>query len=79
MNVKGKALFKEGNHRDSVRVFETLIETDPYSPQVVESMSFLVESYFLMGRYVKCLTTIEKLVDLYPKRSIDGKGTDEDG
>ena len=69
---RGKGLFEGRQYAASAKVLAEFIETYPYSPQVVDSMFLLVESYFLMDRYVECLTTVEQLVDLYPKNPLTG-------
>ena len=69
---KGQTYLREKNYIAAAQIFERLVSGVMGQDLEIESRYLLVESYFLMGDFVKSLVAIEALVDLYPRHKFTG-------
>lgn len=69
---KAKAAFRKEDFELANSSFQNLIEKYPTSSHVAEAHFLLAEGYFRLGDYDGAVTTIEKMIDIFPENELTG-------
>ncbi|MCB0391100.1 MAG: tetratricopeptide repeat protein [Bdellovibrionales bacterium] len=69
---RAKKLFRDKQFGLAARAFVEFIDKNPFSMDINEAFFLLSESYFQMDDYERCLTTVEKMIELFPESELTG-------
>ncbi len=70
--ASGKALVKNRQYQESVRVLEALINQFPDSHHVIEAHYLIVESFSQLQESQSVITWVDKMVELFPSNRLTG-------
>lgn len=69
---RGKAEFRDKKYTLSNRTFMQLLRDHPYSAHIPEAMFLIVEGSYQLQEYDQVISTVNKMVDLYPELELTG-------